>query len=756
MRTRAGLVVALLPIFAALAQAQPATRFTAEDMLAVRTFAGGQPIAISPDGRWIAYVLTDKDDEWNVQEGRPTGHVYVQTLSAGQAGVPRALTSGAVHSALPVWSPDGRRLAFIREERGSGRAIIWDVERDQMTPVGDTFSARITQAPQWHPSGKTLLVAAALPDPAVEAYRVRSIKSTDARIPGDQFFVDTSTARLVAIDVTSGAATTLTPQPIVLRSFQVSPTGRHVLYVAPSSETLGIIGKEQNDTFVLPIDITRSAGSLDSPPPAQGKPLDSLALAPFGSLPLAQGRRDRPARKLAERGRFSWSPDGQHLMFVSSGRLMVLPVDGSSEARPWRDSFTLAVGEPTWSPDATRFAALVADPAVTDPELEPVKPGMYSTAQPFMDLYLVQADGSSINLTGGFEDQISNPLWSSDSAALFFRAVDNTTYNETIYRYTLADRKLEPIVRGEESYARLQATSVGVVLSIENATRPPDLWVIDAKGQRTRITDLNPQLADFTFSKPELFYFHNADGERLGALLYKPAGLGPQDKVPVITWIYEKMTPAIHRFNARDQMFISQGYALLMPNVKVKVGQTADNFEKCVVPAVNAVRAMGFTNGKFGLWGHSFGAYATSNLITRTNIFAAAVSGATPPELFRNWASGRDRDSRNIETGQARMGGSPFEFPERYFSQSAFFHLDRVNTPVLILHGEKDLTILFGEGEMMFYALRRLGKTAEFVAYAHGDHSLSRHSRADALDVNRRILEWFARYLQAAAAARTQ
>ena len=94
--------------------------------------------------------------------------------------------------------------------------------------------------------------------------------------------------------------------------------------------------------------------------------------------------------------------------------------------------------------------------------------------------------------------------------------------------------------------------------------------------------------------------------------------------------------------------------------------------------------------------------------------------------------------------------------PERYLSQSAFFHLDKVNTPVLILHGEKDLTILFGEGEMMFYALRQLGKTAEFVAYANGDHSLSRHSRADALDVNRRILEWFDRYLKPTPGTRTQ
>jgi dipeptidyl aminopeptidase/acylaminoacyl peptidase len=94
------------------------------------------------------------------------------------------------------------------------------------------------------------------------------------------------------------------------------------------------------------------------------------------------------------------------------------------------------------------------------------------------------------------------------------------------------------------------------------------------------------------------------------------------------------------------------------------------------------------------------------------------------------------------------MGGSPFEFPERYLSQSAFFHLNQVRTPVLILHGEKDLTILFGEGEMMFYALRQLGKKARFVAYAEGDHSLSRHSWADTLDVNRRILEWFDQHLK--------
>ncbi|MGH9333168.1 MAG: alpha/beta hydrolase family protein, partial [Vicinamibacteria bacterium] len=98
----------------------------------------------------------------------------------------------------------------------------------------------------------------------------------------------------------------------------------------------------------------------------------------------------------------------------------------------------------------------------------------------------------------------------------------------------------------------------------------------------------------------------------------------------------------------------------------------------------------------------------------------------------------------------------PFEFPERYLSQSAFFQLNKVKTPVLILHGEKDLTILFGEGEMMFYALRQLGKETTFVAYRNGDHSLSRHSRADTLDVNRRVMDWFEKHLKSNAGKESQ
>ncbi len=662
----------------ALTQDRP---FTPEDMLAVVQISGR--VATSPSGHRVAYVLPDMDEDWNALERVPLGTVHVQQISENGAGVGEALALGAPgqRSSYPVFSPDGRYLALYLEEAAGTRLSVWDARTGELRPLGDPFTGKTARAPQWASEDRVVYARPQLVEPAPDPPRVQVIESTDEVVPGDAVFANRRRAGLAVVDLRTGEERTLVGDDEPLRGFAVAPDGRHVIATLPSAETAEVYRGEVNETLLWSLD---DAGA---------------------------------PRKFADaRERITWLPDGR-LFWRASGKMVSQSPDApgpaeSGKAEPFLEDVDAAITSMAWAPDRKRFATLVADPSITDPEIEAPQPGMFSIARPFMDVVLVSpGDGSTTNITERLDDQVGNPVWSADGSTLYFRATDNATYDETIYRYDLEAGQLSEVTGGRESYGPITTVPGGLQLTIQSATTPSELWRIDGKtGTRTRITDLNPQLSDFTFSDPELFHFHDADGERLGALLYRPPGR--TEDVPVITYVYEKLTPGIHRFNARYQMFATHGYALLLPNVKVKVGETGDSFVRAVVPAVNAVREMGFTNNRFCMWGGSFGAYATSFVITQTDIFDCAVSRATPPELFRNWASGRDRDSDNIETGQARMGASPFEVMERYLSQSAFFHLDKVETPVLIMHGVKDYTILFGEGEMMFYALRRLGKTA--------------------------------------------
>ncbi len=681
------------------AQTRP---FTASDMLDIVQISGA--VTISPGGDRMAFVLPDLTEDWNVAERLQVGTVHIATMDGSGPGLPTPVGRSTQRSSFPVFSPDGTRLALFLEGPAGGYLAVWDLERGQMRVVGSHFRGKASTAPQWATDERIVYARPAAPEPEPEQPRVRVLGISDP-LPGDAYFRRDRRAGLTVVDLEAGDERPLIEDGSRLARFDVSPDGRHVI---------------------------ASVGG--------GR----------GTLMWALGTADTPAVIGEAADRPIWMADGRLLLRRGRAVLVLAPDRPREPPTTLIRRVDVATAGLVESPDGAHFATLVTDPSIADPEIEAPQPNMYTIARPFTDLYVVSASsGAATNLTADIDDRIRMPVWAQDGQSLFFVATDNQTYDETLYRYDVRTERLSILGQGRMSFAGLISTPGGALVSIQSATTPSDLWRFDTdSGARTQVTELNPQLADFAFSDPELFHFDNRDGDRLGGLLYRATGPGAGSDEPVITYVYEKLTPGIHRFQPRHQIFTTHGYAVLMPNVKIKVGEPGTSYVKAIVPAVEAVHAMGFTNGRTCMWGGSWGAYATSFVITQTNIFDCAVSRATPPELFRNWASGRDRDSDNIERGQARMGGSPFEVMENYLSQSAFFHLDQVETPVLITHGMKDYTILFEEGAMMFYALRRLGKEATFVAYRDGDHSLYRHSRADALDVHQRMLDWFERYLR--------
>ena len=273
--------------------------------------------------------------------------------------------------------------------------------------------------------------------------------------------------------------------PVRLRAFSLAPKGDRVSFSAVTEESFGLIGRQQQEVYIVPLD-----GSA-SPMPMPRDELEELSRTRFRS------------------------------------------------------------------PDAKQLVTLVPDPAVQDPEIGPVEEGMYTIARRSMDLYLAATeDGDTRNLTGGFEDHVLDPVWSPEGDSLYFRSVDHQSYEETLYRYRVAgEGRLEILTSGPESYGNLSASATRLTFTRQSATRPEELYQIDlATGERSPLTDLNPQLDAFEFSTPEMFAFENADGERLGALLFKPTQAAADEKVPVITFIYEKLTPSVHRFQPRHQI----------------------------------------------------------------------------------------------------------------------------------------------------------------------------------------------------------
>ena len=157
-----------------------------------------------------------------------------------------------------------------------------------------------------------------------------------------------------------------------------------------------------------------------------------------------------------------------------------------------------------------------------------------------------------------------------------------------------------------------------------------------------------------------------------------------------------------------------------------------------------------------GVQGHSWGGYQIAYMVTQSNMFAAAVSGAPVSNMTSayggiRYASGRSRMFQYEHT-QSRIGGSLWDETQRYLDNSPLFFADAVETPMVILHNDEDGAVPWTQGIELFVALRRLGKPAWLLNYNGEPHGIRR--RANREDYAVRMQQFFDHYLQGAAPAR--
>ncbi|MBL8995802.1 MAG: S9 family peptidase [Gemmatimonadetes bacterium] len=341
---------------------------------------------------------------------------------------------------------------------------------------------------------------------------------------------------------------------------------------------------------------------------------------------------------------------------------------------------------------------------------------------------------------------------------LNLRTFDNTTKHAGLYRDRVGGSAApERIMMAPKSWPLLQkARNAEQYLATRADYREyPDLWTGPSFDRLTRISDAMPEQARYSWGDVELVKWLNSDGVELEGLLYKPEGFDPAKKYPMVVYFYEQLSDGLYNYVrpagrnvVNAPVYTSLGYLVFMPNIHYTPGYPGPSAVKAIVPGVQSLIARGIVDPKkVGITGQSWGGYQSAYIITQTQMFAAAVPNATVVNMTSayggiRWASGVERAIVNYERGQSRIGGSLWEYPERYIENSPLFYLDRVTTPVLFMANDNDGAVPWYQGIEFFVAMRRLGKEAYMVNYNGDEHNPRKY--ANQKDIDRRMQEFFA------------
>lgn len=287
----------------------------------------------------------------------------------------------------------------------------------------------------------------------------------------------------------------------------------------------------------------------------------------------------------------------------------------------------------------------------------------------------------------------------------------------------------------------------------------PDVFVGGADLNSARqFTETNPFQKDYAWGKAELINFRSTLGNNLQGILYYPANYDPGKKYPMIVYTYELLSQGLHRYIVPREndyynanVFTQHGYFVLMPDIVFRPRQFGLDTQAAVEGAIQSVVARGLVDpNNIGHCGHSQGGYEAYFLATHSKMIKTAVAGAGISDTWSfagqmHWTSTPEFD--HWETGQFRMEVAPWEDPAAMDRNNP---ITKVNTmyAVSILQeiGGDDPTVDMRQGVEFWNYARRAGKQAVMLLYPGEGHGLGK--RENAIDYERRILQWFGHYLK--------
>jgi dipeptidyl aminopeptidase/acylaminoacyl peptidase len=347
---------------------------------------------------------------------------------------------------------------------------------------------------------------------------------------------------------------------------------------------------------------------------------------------------------------------------------------------------------------------------------------------------------------------------------LLLHFTNETTKEEGYFWYDIHSGKKRPLQQGGFNYSMMVQKAKNAdrwIFTRENFQTFPDLVYSPDLQKIKTISQANPQQAEILWGTAELTDWTALDGQHLQGVLIKPAGFDPKKKYPMITYFYERMTDQLHhhwvpgysRSMLNFTQLASRGFLVFIPDIPYRIGYPGESAKNSIIPGITALVDKGFVDKEnLGVQGHSWGGYQIAYLVTQTNIFKCAESGAPVVNMVSayggiRWETGMSRMFQYEHT-QSRIGGTLWDKPLRYLENSPIFFIDKVNTPLLIMHNDKDGAVPWYQGIEFYMALRRLNKPAWLLNYNEEGHGLSKYQNRK--DFQLRMLQFFEYYLKGA------
>lgn len=360
--------------------------------------------------------------------------------------------------------------------------------------------------------------------------------------------------------------------------------------------------------------------------------------------------------------------------------------------------------------------------------------------------------GEATNLTEryGRQNNITFRIYKLNKEKEFLRsdetvllsAFHNYKKYTRIYSLEINTGTLKELVDEDKKYSiRSKAKkSDKILFTKETYNEFPDLRISDMNLNRPKqLTSLDEQREEFAWGNAELIEWNSIDGIPLQGVVIKPDNFEEGKPYPVLIYYYRFFSQRIHEFNdmvinhrPNFAYYVSNGYVLFLPDIRFEIGRPGFSATKCIVPGVQKLIDLGIAKPDgIALHGHSWSGYQTAFVVTQTDIFACAVAGAPVSNMTSaysgiRWGSGLARQFQYEKT-QSRIGVSLFENPMPYIENSPVFQADKINTPLLIQHGDVDEAVPWYQSIELYLAMRRLGKDCIFLHYKDEPHHLKKY-----------------------------